>query len=62
VGKADALREERGKCTSKAAGVEAQTSRKRFAEITSGKTSLQPRLTATGKDREEERQQSFPEE
>src|SRR3972149_2979765 len=38
VGKADALWEETGKCTTETAGVGVQASRERFAEITSGRS------------------------
>ena len=38
VGKADALWEETGKCTTETAGVGVQASKERFAEITSGRS------------------------
>jgi len=50
VGKADAEREEMGKCTARTAGVQVQASRERYAEITSGKTISQQGLAATCKD------------
>ena len=51
VGKAEVLREETGRCTSRAAGVGVQARRERFAEITSGRFWSQQGLTATCKDR-----------
>jgi hypothetical protein len=51
VGKAEVLWEETGKCTTRAAGVGVQARRERFAEITSGRSHSQQRLTATCKDR-----------
>lgn len=50
AGKAEVLWEETGKCTTEAAGVGVQGRRKRFAEITSGRSLSQQRLTATCKD------------
>jgi len=50
VGKAEVLREETGKSTSRAAGVGVQARRERFAEITSGRSFFQQGLTATCKD------------
>jgi hypothetical protein len=50
VGKAVVLWEETGKCTMGAAGVGVPARRERFAEITPGRSSSQPGLTATGKD------------
>ena len=62
MGKADASWEETSKCTMRTAGVRGQTSEERFAEITSGKTSFQPGLTATGEDCDSERKQRDREE
>ncbi len=50
AGKAEVLWEETGKCTTEAAGVGVQARRKRFAEITSGRSLSQQRLTAICKD------------
>src|SRR5215831_15065452 len=49
-GKAAVVGEETGRCTTRAAGVEVQARRERYAEITSGRSSSQPGLTATGTD------------
>ena len=50
VGKADAVGEETGMCTQHPAGIMAQASWDRLAEITSGKTTSQQGLAATCKD------------
>jgi len=50
VGKADASWEETSECTMRAAGVGAQASRERTAEITSGRAVSQQGLAATCKD------------
>jgi hypothetical protein len=50
AGKAEVLWEETGECTTEAAGVGVQARRERFAEITSGRSLSQQRLTATCKD------------
>jgi hypothetical protein len=49
-GKADVVEEETGRGTPRAAGVGVQARRERYAEITSGRSSSQPGLTATGTD------------
>jgi hypothetical protein len=46
-GKADEAEEEPGKCTQQTAGVWAQASEERFAEITSGRTRWQQGLVGT---------------
>ncbi len=50
MGKAEASWEETSKCTMRTAGVRGQASEERCAEITLGKASFQPGLTATGED------------
>jgi len=50
VGKADALGEETSRRTEGSTGGGVQASGERFVEITSGRSMLQPGLTATGKD------------
>ena len=55
LGKAEALREETSTRTAGSAGVGVQATRERFAEITSGRASIQQGLTATCKDRPSER-------
>jgi hypothetical protein len=51
LGKADDVGEETGKSTLRPAGIKAQASWERLAEITSGKTTFQQGLAATCKDR-----------
>ena len=50
MGKADDVEEETGKCTLRPAGIRAQASWERLAEITSGKANSQQGLAATCKD------------
>ena len=50
MGKADAEREEMGKCTVRAAGEQVQAPKETYAEITSGKAIFQQGLAATCKD------------
>jgi len=62
MGKAEASWEETSTCTMRTAGIRGQTSAERFAEITLGKASFQPGLTATGEDGDSERTQRDSEE